>query len=74
MEDVNHLNLTVLLTYVDVKQPWEWKCPLCCSYHCPPVPSSIHWLEGMVSSNTIIASLSHNIPKSIFGHKRLDIW
>ena len=29
--------------------------------------------QGMVSSNTIIASLSHDTPKSMFGQKRLDI-
>jgi len=29
--------------------------------------------QGMVSSNTIIASLSHNTPKSMFGQKLLDI-
>jgi len=28
----------------------------------------------MVSSNTIIASLSHSTPKSMFGQKFLDIW
>jgi len=29
--------------------------------------------QGMVSSNTIIASLSHNTPKSMLGQKLLDI-
>ena len=28
----------------------------------------------MVSSNIIIASLSHSTPKSMFGQKLLDIW
>jgi len=28
----------------------------------------------MVSSNTIIASLSHSTPKSMFGQKLLAIW
>ena len=25
---------------------WERQCPLRYSYHCPPLPSNIHWLRG----------------------------
>ena len=49
---------------------WEWKCPLCYTYHCPPIFTG--WRAGRpykVSSNTIIACLSHNTPKSMLGQK-----
>jgi len=33
----------------------------------PSIQYSLAGEQGMVSSNTIIASLSHNTPKSVFG-------
>jgi len=67
---VNHLNLAVLLTQVDLERPLKFgsegvlytKATIALQY-------SLAGGQGMVSSNTIIASLSHDTPKTMFGQK-----
>ena len=36
-EDVNYLNFGCTSYLSGPKEIWEWKCPLCYRYHCPPI-------------------------------------
>jgi len=60
---------------VDLKKPLKfWSKSVFSTVVTIALQYSLAGGQGMVSSNTVIASLSHDTPKSMFGQKLLDIW